>query len=273
MFIFLGEKFELKILKASDVLLHEEVEDDRYSRLYERFKTDKMLYNPLIVGKYKNKFVLIDGANRYQALKKMGAESILAQVVDYKSPELKLKSWYHFVYNMKLDELKKYLDENGLEYSKWSIKDRIKKLNYIGVAGVNGKGIKIRLSRNLDKMLMSLCELNKYYEGRFNYTRIDSDSDFRNLETVFPGEGLLFVYPMFKKQHIVKIAGSQNKVPAGITRHLLPNRVLQVKFEIEKLMPGNNLDERNAELDEFIKQKIEMKKARLYKEPLLILDE
>jgi hypothetical protein len=273
MFIFLGEKFELKLLKASGVMLHEEVEESRYERLYNRLQDEGVLYNPLIVGRYKNKYVLIDGANRYQALKKLGAKTILAQIVDYKSDELKLKSWYHFVNNMTFDDLKIYLEGRGLKYSKWNIKSRLDKLNYIGVAGASGKGIKIKLSKKLDEMLKSLSAINKYYENNFGYTRIDSDADLSNLKRVFPGSGLLFVFPMFPKQQIVKIAANENKVPAGITRHLLPNRVLRIKFEIEKLMTDENLDGRNKELDLLIRQKAESKKVRLYKEPLLIFDE
>lgn len=273
MFIFLGEKFELKLLNAADVMLHEEVEDTRYQRLYNRLKEDGVLYNPLIVGKYKKKYVLIDGANRYNALKKLGAKTILAQIVDYKSPALKLRSWYHFANGMTFDDLKIYLEGSGLKFEKWNIKSKLNKLNNIGVAGVNGKGIRIKLSKNLDDMLRTLSALNKYYENNFGYTRIDSDADLTNLKKVFPGEGLLFVYPMFPKQHIVKIAANAHKVPAGITRHLLPNRVLRIKFELEKLMAEGNLAERNKELDALIKQKEENKKVRLYKEPLLIFDE
>src|SRR5688572_2148416 len=129
MFTFLGEKFELKLLKASEVMLHEEVEESRYERLYNRLKDEGVLYNPLIVGRYKNKYVLIDGANRYQALKKLGAKTILAQIVDYKSDGLKLKSWYHFVNNMAFDDLKIYLEGRGLKYIKWNIKSRLDKLN------------------------------------------------------------------------------------------------------------------------------------------------
>jgi hypothetical protein len=122
-------------------------------------------------------------------------------------------------------------------------------------------------------MIKQLVSLNKYYENIYSYIRIDSDADFSNLKEVLPGEGLLFVYPAFKKKHIVKIAGNSNKMPAGITRHLLPNRVLHIKYEIEKLMEDGNLEVRNVELDEIINSKSENKKVRLYKEPVLIFDE
>lgn len=273
MLIFLGQKFDLKLLKSSEVLLHEECEDDRYSKIYERFKEDKVLYNPLIAGRHDNKYVLIDGANRFEALRKMGCKTILAQIVNYKSPKLTLKSWYHFVTGLSLTELKKYLDEAGYKYSKWSINKKLDKLKYIGVCGRDGKGISIKLGKKLEEIIKTLVSLNRYYENKYSYVRIDSDADFSNLNEVLPGEGLLFLYPAFKKKHIVQIAGLTNKMPAGITRHLLPNRVLHIKYEIEKLIPEDNLEFRNRELDDIINMKSEMKKVRLYKEPILIFDE
>src|SRR5262245_20158481 len=140
MLISLGEKFDLKLLKSSEVLLHEESEDGRYLKIYDRFLEDKVLYNPLIVGRHNNNYVLIDGANRFEALKKMGCKSILAQIVDYKNPGLKLKSWYHFVNGMNLDGLEDYLESTGLKYSKWNIGKKLKGINYIGACQINGKG-------------------------------------------------------------------------------------------------------------------------------------
>jgi hypothetical protein len=121
--------------------------------------------------------------------------------------------------------------------------------------------------------MRSLCSLNKYYESKYNYTRIDSDTDLSDISALSPDEGLLFIYPDFKKEHIVKIAQLKQKLPAGITRHLIPNRVLRIKYEIQDLKSGDNLQQRNNELNKLIEQKIQNKKVRLYKEPILIFDE
>ncbi|MFI5212261.1 MAG: ParB N-terminal domain-containing protein [Ignavibacteria bacterium] len=116
MSILAGEKFELKLIRASDILLHEECEDNRYGRLVERFEQEKVLYNPLIVGRFNDQFVLIDGANRFEALKRTGCKVILAQLVSYSSPEVRLRSWYHFVNEIMLDELKGFLQASGIGF-------------------------------------------------------------------------------------------------------------------------------------------------------------
>ena len=56
MSILSGEKFKLRLIPASEILLHEQSEDNRYSKLIERFKKEKELFNPLIVGKYNDKY-------------------------------------------------------------------------------------------------------------------------------------------------------------------------------------------------------------------------
>jgi hypothetical protein len=273
MSILAGEKFELRLIKSSDLSLHEECEDNRYNKLIERFKEEKVLYNPLIVGEYQDKFILIDGANRYEALSRIGCKAILAQLVNYKSSKVRLKSWYHFVNSMTMDDLKDYLISHSLEYKEWNVKKKFNKINRVGVISKNGEAICIKFSKDFEEMMKSICALNKYYETEFNYIRIDSDADLSDINGLSPNEGLLFVYPDFQKEHIVKISQLSQKLPAGITRHLIPNRVLRIKYEIDELKSDNNLEKRNDELNKLIENKVESKKVRLYKEPILIFDE
>lgn len=275
MSILAGEKFELRLLSSSEILLHEECEDNRYGRLIERLNEEKVLYNPLIVGRVENSYMLIDGANRFQALKEIGCRSILAQLVDYNSPGVMLRSWYHFVNEMRLSELKEYLKSSGIDHEKWNGKRAAGKLNHIGAISTDGQMILIKFEDSLPEMLSSLAGFNRFYESEYTYTRIDSDTDISsgNVSELSPEEGVLIVYPDFKKEDIIKISHLKQKLPAGISRHLIPNRVLHIKILIEALRSDENLDKRNEELQKHIQYKIDTKKVRLYREPLLIFDE
>jgi len=277
MSILSGEKFKLRLIPASEIMLHEQSEDTRYNKLIERFKHEKVLFNPLIIGKYNEKYILIDGANRFEALKKSGCKTILAQLVNYKSPQVKLKSWYHFVNGITFDALNRYLKKNNFETKKCTftfLKEKLSsKLNYVGIVSKSGEAICIKFIKKLPEMLKELCSLNKYYENNFSYHRIDSDFNPDNMNDLSEKDGLLFVYPAFKKDDIVRISMLPEKLPAGITRHLIPNRVLRIKFDIESLKSADNLEQRNEELGKLVKQKIDSKKVRLYKEPILIFDE
>lgn len=275
MSILAGEKFELKLLSSSEILLHEECEDNRYSRLVERFNEEKVLYNPLIVGKVGDGYMLIDGANRFQALNQIGCKAILAQIVDYRSPQVQLKSWYHYINGMTTPELEDYLNSKNLRFEKWEGKIPLEKLNHIGVFSSGGKAIKIIFPDNLPEFLEALSEFNRFYETEYSYSRIDSDTDVfaENIGRLSTEDGLLVIYPGLQKDDIVKISGLKQKLPAGISRHLIPNRVLHIKILIDVLRSDENLEKRNEELQKHIQYKIDTKKVRLYREPLLIFDE
>lgn len=277
MYSFSGENFELKLIRTSGILLHEECEDDRYNKLIERFRKEKVLYNPLIVGEHKGKHILIDGANRFEALRRIGCKTVLAQVVQYNNPRVHLKSWYHFVARLSEDVIGEYLLNNKLAHRITAPIDFMERfhqrLNFVGVITNRNRAMCIEFSHRLPEMLHQLCNLNKFYEQKFNYNRIDSDVSLSKLKRFLGSNGVLFIYPFFKKVDIVKIASSKGKLPAGITRHILPNRILHIKYSIELMKSDRNLDLRNRELKQLIDNKIDNRKARLYKESIMIFDE
>jgi hypothetical protein len=273
MSILAGEKFFLKLLPSDIIALHEECEDNRYGRLVERFTDEKVLYNPLIVAEHKGKYILIDGANRFEALKHMDCHSILAQIVDYDDPAVILKSWYHFVSEMTIQDLISFLESNGMKYISWQTGKKPDKRNRLAVSSSSGVSICIELSVKLEEMLGSLSSLNKFYGSRFSYTRIDSDTDISDVRPLSPDKGLLFIFPDFTKKDIAEISGLKQKLTAGISRHLIPNRVLHIKILIDALRSGEHLEKRNEELQKHIQYKIDTKKVRLYREPILVFDE
>lgn len=268
-----GEKFELRLVRSADILLHEEFEDERSERLVKRFKSEKVLYNPLILGRHKSRYFLIDGANRFEALKRLSCKIVLAQIVDYMDPGLIIRSWYHFVSYLRMDELKKYLKKNELKFESIGYDIRPARINEVVVRDKDFEAIRIKLSRTAREMLKQIRELNRFYESKHSYTRIDSDADISDLNNVSNDDGVLIIYTDFSKENILNISTIKYKLPAGITRHLIPNRVLHVKYPIEELKSSDGLEKKNSELLKFIIHKIENKKVRLYKEPILIFDE
>jgi hypothetical protein len=277
MAVVAGEKFELKLLKIADVSLHEECEDNRTHKLVERFNHEFILNNPLIVGQYYEKYILVDGANRFEALKNVGCKLILAQLVNYKSPKVQLKSWYHYVNGIVQPELLGYLKINNITCNKGSFDDLTKNPpihhNHVYAVSKKGEVLLINMSEDFNQMLSQLRDLNKFYESKYSYVRIDSDTSLEDLDSLSPEDGLLFIYPTFTKEHIVKISEINEKLPAGITRHLIPNRVLHLKYNIDLLRLEDNLDKMNEELKKFVDYKIRIKKVRLYREPVLVFDE
>lgn len=277
MTVISGEKVELALISANNIRLHEECDDYRYRRLIERFKTEKVLYNPLIVGKSNHDFILLDGANRYEALRRTGCRTVLCQLVNYKSAGVILKSWHHFVHGINFNVLQRFMTLSGLRYASISFSEFRKrspgKLNRIYVADSRSRALMIELNNELPGILKVMSRLTKFYESKYEYERIDSDIDPLKLRGFLPDRGLLFAYPRFKKHHIVRISRLAHKLPAGITRHMIPNRVLHIKYALSLLKNGAHLNQRNLGLQNLIQEKISQKKVRVYKEPIIIFDE
>ncbi|MCI0472288.1 MAG: hypothetical protein L0Y76_01750 [Ignavibacteria bacterium] len=270
--------FNLDILKIKDIRLHETTETNRLRNLFERIVSSKHLMNPVIVGKDGKDLVLIDGANRLSTLEEIGCKLILAQIIDYYKPKIRLKNWNHLVYDITLNDLIKIAEKAGLMFEITGRSDA-KKLyssnnnSVIASEIKNGRSLVIRLSPDLTDRIKELHYFTKYYFGIYNFDRSEQEIPFSDLKNFSRKNGILIEFPKFSKKQIVKISKSKNKLPAGISRHILDNRVLHVKYDINKLKNDKNVDGKKRDLDRYLLGKIDNNKVRQYRESVIVFDE
>ncbi|MBE2255623.1 MAG: hypothetical protein IAE65_05430, partial [Ignavibacteria bacterium] len=143
---FTENYFDLRLLKISDVKLHEDTENKRLRNIFQRISHDKYLMNPVIIGKYENDYILIDGANRFSSLKEIGCKLVLAQIIDYKDKEIKLYSWNHFVYDLEVDAILNLAKKKKYKITETNFK--------------NGRKI---ANSGINKILISDIENNKHF--------------------------------------------------------------------------------------------------------------
>ena len=270
--------FDLELIKLTDIKLHEATENIRLRNIYNRLSKSKYLMNPVIVGRHDEDIILLDGANRYGYLKDIGCKLILAQVLDYKKRSLVLEKWNHLVYDFKLDILKKFCKENKLEYTKVRYKagqEMLKEhFHYILASDISkDENILIKLPAELDKLLENIDKITKLYFKHYNFDRSECDIDFHDLRKYTRRKGVLIEFPTFHKSHIVKIANNNHRLPAGISKHRINNRVLHVKYEIKKLMSDRNIAAKKEELQKMLIDKIDKNKVRQYQESVIVFDE
>ncbi len=104
--IKIGELPELHIVALNDVVLHEDPDMERVARLVDRFSADRILKNPPIVGRSKgHRLIVLDGANRVTALRKLGYSHVLVQELDLFDPGLSLGTWHHAIERLSAEEL------------------------------------------------------------------------------------------------------------------------------------------------------------------------
>ena len=57
------------------------------------------------------RYIVLDGASRTSALRKLEIPHILVQIVDYHSPQVKLESWNHLLLDISIADLRRELDD------------------------------------------------------------------------------------------------------------------------------------------------------------------
>lgn len=270
--------FDLELLRLSEIKLHEATENIRLRNIYNRISKSKYLINPVIVGRHDNELILLDGANRYGSLQEIGCKLILAQVLNYRDRSLQLEKWNHLVYDLHLDILIRFCEKNHIEYKKVSyIKGSEllrNKFHHIMASDISDEhNIIIRLSANFDIMLKQLDAITKLYFKHYHFDRSECDIKFSDLKKFTRKKGTLIEFPNFEKHHIVSIADNGYRLPAGISRHRIVNRVLHVKYEIKKLISEKNIEQKQAELKQLLTDKIDKNKVRQYQESVIVFDE
>lgn len=86
----------LQVVEATQIRLHETHEDVRLESLCQSLEEEGVLRNPPIAVKTQDgQYLIIDGAHRTQAMKMLGYEKILVQVVE--PSQLSIGCWEHVV--------------------------------------------------------------------------------------------------------------------------------------------------------------------------------
>src|SRR6266498_879375 len=80
-------------------------------------------------------------------------------------------------------------------------------------------------------------------------------------------------YSQFNLEQVLHLATEHKVVPAGITRFIIPGRVLRLHVPLDKLASDESLDSKNDWLDQLIQEKLVNRRLRYYQEPVILLDE
>jgi len=288
----IGELPDLRIVSLSDLVFHEDPDEERLLNLVNRLGAEAALKNPPIVTDpgQGRKLIILDGANRVTALIKLGYKHIPVQVVALDDPLLNVRCWHHAV--EKLD--RGYFRENLAKISGIRISDGFPESIDLGENGeesdeddpeavkYNGylcsltsdddTTISIYNSGHLLDQVQRLCEItNLYlhtpYSDRVSYTKLAS------LKHNYPEFRTLVTFRPFDKHEVLEVVLSGRKLPAGITRVLLPKRALGLNIRLELLKSALTLEEKNHWLTEMIHRLVANKSIRFYQEPTFVFDE
>ncbi|GAB4578224.1 MAG: bifunctional transcriptional regulator/O-phospho-L-serine synthase SbnI [Anaerolineales bacterium] len=273
----------LAILPVQSLIIHEHHDDSRTGPLVERIRGSGVFTNPVIVSPLHDhtaRYMVLDGANRTTATRKMGFQHILAQVVEPDQLGVETHTWNHVIWDLPPEDLLSGIrDISGLTLHASTVEkayDTVinKKTSLAALHLPDGQVYEIHIHQT------SASERNRFMNAIMNSyihrARMDRTAH-RTVEPllkIYPTlSGLVFT-PKMPIAHLITLVSQGELVPAGVTRFTISPRALRVNFPLDILEnPNLSLEEKNDALEEFVQKRFEKKGVRYYAEETVLYDE
>ena len=277
--LFAEPKFDnplsLRVVDIKDVVKHELIDPRRVEKLKATLSQADVFTNPPIVAEDKDKYIVLDGATRTTAMRELGFNHMIVQVMSSLN-DCKLDTWQHVIRKVdprRIIDLLNAMPEITLVETPGG--DVLEKMAEHGglcyMITTNEKYYHIQPSPGINH-LDALNKLTNAYIEASVVTRT-THLDIGELIKAYPDMAALMVFPKYGPQQVVQIARSGHALPAGITRFLIPGRVIGLNAQMDILKAGTTLKEKNQWLYQFTMEKLDYDKARLYQESVYLLDE
>ncbi|MCJ7508590.1 MAG: hypothetical protein MUO85_07665, partial [candidate division Zixibacteria bacterium] len=258
---------QLKIVPLKSLIPHELADFKRIEFLSKRIVRDGHLRNPIVAGRLEegNRFLILDGTTRASALKILNFPDVLVQVVDFESSEVKLDTWKHLILGTNRDEIEEEARRLHLDATPTNKEEALSALRDKKVVScflfdeennlvISNGGSDLETQVRELKKLLSVC----YRKPRI-YCAEDGEC-FNLAKQAHDGGTVTHLLPVFSKEEIKSMALRGILLPMGITRFIIPQRILRVDISNEVLASSVSLGEKNLFLSELIRYRLENKK-------------
>ena len=272
----------LAILPLHSLVIHEHHDDSRTGPLMEKLESNGVFSNPVIVTPLHDhtaRYMVLDGANRTTATRRMGFEHILAQVVEPDELGVETQTWNHVVWDVPVETFWEKIEAvEGLAYRESTAeKANETVLERQGLAAIHladGR-VFVALAPAINRVARNAF-LNRLIDTYKSAGRMDR-TPHRTIEPLikmYPSlSGLVFM-PKLKVRHLSYLVSQGHFLPAGVTRFTISPRALRVNFPMDILRSVDlSLEQKNDALDQFIKDLLENKRVRYYAEATVLYDE
>ncbi|MFC1575736.1 hypothetical protein ACFL5A_03725 [Gemmatimonadota bacterium] len=269
----IGELPELHMVGLDQVVLHEDPDMERVTRLVDRFSADGVLKNPPVVGRPKEgRRIVLDGANRVTALRKLGYSHVLVQELDLFDPGLSLDTWHHAIERL----AKEAILDHAASVDGVTVEDDDRSSPTLpGMARIqfpDGQAVSLHGAEELHEWVVQLHQVTQVYH-RFAYFDRVSYTNMKDLLRNYRNFSALVSFRPFTREDLQELTHWDRRVPSGVTRVLLPKRALRFNLQLEMLRAGLSLEEKESWLQETILEKVGDKSIRFYREPTFFFDE
>jgi D-3-phosphoglycerate dehydrogenase len=272
-----SEALSLLVVPAEQVLPHEHTDQKRVDALAVSLTTAGRLVNPPIVTPWGDQYVVLDGATRSAALRQLGYPYLIVQVVPTDREGFALHTWYHVVsHERPAGELLRLLESlPGLRLTPVPLDQAHALLrSRDALCYLIDRGEQAYLAET-DGESEPLTVLNGLVDTytRWGHVERSLQADFGRLLGLHPNLRALVVFPQFTPETVFGVAARGELMPAGLTRFIIPGRILRLNLELEQLRRAEPLAAKRAWFEQFLADKLSRSKLRYYQEPVILLDD
>jgi hypothetical protein len=230
---------QLCVVPIDHLLLHENFDQRRVSKLRKELKADGILKDPIMVVRHQDAFIVLDGATRTQAMVELGIEKIVVQLLEYDDNTIRLMHWNHLLRGIDPQQLLINIQEIAGSKGSPCKMDKLEaalaaKQSLLGIVTDRGQVLSFKGPRNLDSLLPFLNRVVDTYSNEAEVHRI-SEHDMAGLTRRFPDLSTVILFPTFDPSEVIHCALSSTKIPAGITRHILNCRITGANVPLDWL--------------------------------------
>lgn len=265
----------LRFVPIDQVVPHEATDPRRSTRLAASIREEGILRNPPIVASVGDRYIVLDGATRTDALRAMGVNHIVVQDVPV-DEGLDLETWHHVIRSIEPTALRRVLSDiphiEVTESDASQAADRVIESGALcSVRFLDGSALILSASSGTNRF-EALATVSEAYTSAAVVSRT-LERDLMKVATWYPDGTALVEYPEFTVEQVLLAARSGRLLPAGVTRFLIPGRVLRMELPLDILSDERDLDAKNRWLHDYLAEKERHGRIRYYREPVYLLDE
>jgi hypothetical protein len=266
----------LRIVPIETVVPHELYDPLRVERLSIQLRKEGWLKNPPLVAERDGTHVVMDGATRTQALRSMGFQHILVQIVD--PAKVRVETWDHLVIGRDADSFYEAIQRlPQLSFQRLS-GTPIDNRNHRWAGGLyfaDGRAFSMELPPDCTPAneVEILNELVEVYTGEREIRR-SMKQGLDTLRETYPDITAMVSFPRYTAHDILEFGMQCLCVPPGITRCIIPGRILRANVDLTLLSSTVlTLEQKNMRLTEYLQARLTRQPLRYYEEPIYILED
>ncbi len=272
-----NESLSLELVPVEQVIPHEQIDDKRVARLMSRLEEDGRLVNPPVTIFWNGRYIVLDGATRSTAFKRLGYHYVIVQVVRPEQQDFELHTWYHAISSpQSFAALQEHLRLiMGLVLTPLptaAIQTAFQQPHALCYfLERDGSATLAQAVPGADRLAVMNGLVAAYTAwGEVERTLL---TDLSRLLAQFPQMTAVAVFPQFKPADVFDAASQGDLLPAGLTRFVIPGRILRLNADLERLKRDEPLPAKRAWFNSFLEEKLARSRLRYYQEPVILLDE